>query len=294
MKIRKFILPFCFILLLFLAGCNASESDISTEFAVQDSKQADTSTANSGEVEQIQEEMQTLEESNNHTERKIIYHASLSLEVKNYEQVEAELEQKVQDIKGYVVDSSVYNNGAELISGNITVKVPQESLQSFLNDVEGIGIKLIDKSISGNDVTEEYIDLESRLKAKTAVETRLLTLLDQAEKTEDLLKISADLATVQEEKEQIIGRMNYIKNHVDYSTVTINLQENLIDIGDINKQGDFNTWDKAKSLFVDTINSILSFFSHFIIFIIGLSPILIPLIIIAIIWIVIRKRKKNE
>lgn len=57
----------------------------------------------------------------------------------------------------------------------------------------------MDSSITGQDVTEEYIDLESRLKSKQAVESRLLSFMEQAEKTEDLLAISKDLAKVQEE-----------------------------------------------------------------------------------------------
>jgi len=154
---------------------------------------------------------------------------------------------------------------------------------------------MTEKTISGNDVTEEYVDLESRLKAKNAVEKRLLSLMEQATKTEDLLKISDDLATVQEEKEQIMGRMNYIQTNVDYSTVTINLEEEIVEVGKIDKQGNRNTWEKAKSLFVDTVNGVITFFSSIVIFLIGLSPVLLPLGIIVVIWFILwRRKKRNE
>ncbi|KAB7671193.1 DUF4349 domain-containing protein [Bacillus sp. B1-b2] len=297
MKSKKFIWPFIFSMLLIVTGCSAGQgnqsSESTTEMAVQDLKQGDTSTANTGESEELEESSETDDISNGQSERLVIYNASLSMEVKNYEKIEGEIEKKVDSAGGYVVNSSIYNEGENFINGNITVKIPQEQFQAFIDNVEKLGVKLLDKSINGNDVTEEYVDLESRLKAKNAVETRLLTLLDQAEKTEDLLKISADLATVQEEKEQILGRMNYLKNNIDYSTVTINLQEELVAVGSIDKQESFDTWEKAKGLFITTINSILAFFSSSIVFIIGLSPVLIPLVIVFLAWFLIRRRRKE-
>lgn len=118
--------------------------------------------------------------------------------------------------------------------------------------------------------------------------------MEQAEKTEDLLKISNDLATVQAEKEQILGRMKYLKNNVDYSTVTIQLEEELVKVGSIQDKESLNTWEKAKSQFVSTINGLNSFLSTVIVMIVGLSPILIPVVVIVIAWIIYRKRKAGQ
>lgn len=118
--------------------------------------------------------------------------------------------------------------------------------------------------------------------------------MEQAEKTEDLLKISNDLATVQAEKEQILGRMKYLKNNVDYSTVTIQLEEELVKVGSIQDKESLNTWEKAKSQFVSTINGLISFLSSVIVMIVGLSPILIPVVVIVIAWIIYRKKKNRS
>jgi len=102
----------------------------------------------------------------------------------------------------------------------------------------------VDSSITGQDVTEEYIDLESRLKSKQAVESRF-SFMEQAEKTEDLLAISKDLAKVQEEIETIKGRMNYLENKADLATVTISIEENKVEVKNLG-DSQLKTWEKNK------------------------------------------------
>src|SRR5690606_18783760 len=131
------------------------------------------------------------------------------------------------------------------------------------------------------DVTEEYVDLQSRLRSKQAVEERLLSFMKEAEKTDDLLKISNDLARVQEQIEQIKGRMNYLENHVAFSTITINIQEKAVIIPEIKNTSELNTMENATKLFFETINAILNVFSNFIVLLIGYSPIIVPLLIFA-------------
>lgn len=295
------LLKIAIILLLFLSGCSSSENSEADTAVGSNESTAEIGNVSDNEMllTEADEEAKTVEPSNESNtavrdDRMVVYNANLSIQVENYQQLEADIQKKVTDSGGYVVESSVYNDSAETISGSIVLKVPQSSFQGFISDIEQNSLKVIEKSISGNDVTEEYVDLESRLKAKEAVETRLLDLMEKAEKTEDLLKISDDLANVQEEKEQIMGRMNYLKNNVDYSTVSIYLEEEVIKIGSINKNGNLNTWDKSKSLFIDTINGALTFLSSIIVFLIGFSPIIIPIALLTIIWIVYRRKKENE
>lgn len=227
--------------------------------------------------------------------RMVIYNASLSLEVKDYHKVEAIIQEKVATLGGYVVESSIYNSGGERINGNLVVKVPQKSFHSFINEVESASVKVNDRHVSGNDVTEEYVDLESRLRSKRVVEERLLSFLEKAEKTEDLLKISSDLGKVQEDIEQVLGRMNYLKTNVDFSTVTIHLSEKLITVQSIQDKEALNTWVKAKSLFVDSTNGLISFFSSIIVLSIGLSPILFPLGLLGFVtFLYIRRKKKRN
>ncbi|MEH7238835.1 DUF4349 domain-containing protein [Bacillus sp. JJ1562] len=285
------------LLLLLLTGCSNQSSESKADRPTMDGPRTEM---NQGVSEKEIMDNQTATDHKNNgsdsieNDRMFIYNANLSIQVKEFRSVEAEIQQKAIDLGGYVVESSTYDNGTESINGTIIIKIPQSHFQPYINDIDKNSIKVVEKSISGNDVTEEFVDLESRLKAKEAVEKRLLTLMDQAEKTEDLLKISNDLAKVQEEKEQILGRMNFLKNNVDYSTVTIHLEEQLVKIDSIKDNSSLNTWQKAKSLFVDTINGIISFLSGVVVFVVGLSPIIIPIAIILIVWFILRKKKRQE
>lgn len=294
------VITHVFLLILFLLTACSNENSEQKSAISEGSSENEIATLDSSNVKEEQL-AQTSNESkdsditkNAEDDRMVIYNANLSLQVKDYHQVEATIQSKATELGGYVVGSSIYDSGTEYINGSITVKIPQSHFQSYIKEVEKHSIKIKEKNVTGNDVTEEYVDLESRLKAKEAVEKRLLTLMDQAEKTEDLLKISNDLATVQEEKEQILGRMNYLQNNVDYSTVTIQLEEELVKVDAIKNKESLNTWQKAKSQFVTTINGIISFLSGVAVFTIGLSPIIIPILIVLIIWIFYRKKRKPQ
>src|SRR5690606_12068557 len=125
----------------------------------------------------------------------------------------------------------------------ITVRIPQDQFREFIQLVEDGSSKVLESSISGQDVTEEYVDLESRLKSKRVVEERLLAFMEKAEKTEDLLTISNDLAIVQEDIEEVLGRMKYLENRTNLATVTIHIQENNVTLSTINNE-ELNTWEQ--------------------------------------------------
>lgn len=298
MKKFLIILNWSFLFLLLLTGCSQNSEDKAADS--RDYEKADSNVIDAqNEIGEIPAtDSKTVKENSgqaiSNNDRLVIYNGNLSLKVKDYHNVEKHIQSKAAELGGYVVESSIYDSGTDYINGTIIVKIPQKHFQTYLNDIEKKSIKVTEKSITGNDVTEEYVDLESRLKAKEAVEKRLLALMEQAEKTEDLLKISNDLATVQAEKEQILGRMKYLKNNVDYSTVTIQLEEELVKVGSIQDKESLNTWEKAKSQFVSTINGLISFLSSVIVMIVGLSPILIPVVVIVIAWIIYRKKKNRS
>lgn len=149
--------------------------------------------------------------------RKVIYTADIGVETDDFEAFSNEIQKEITRIGGYVLESTLYNEQAEdLKSGHMTVRIPHEDFDSFIDLIEEGSTKVIDHYVSGEDVTEEFVDLESRLKSKEQVEERLLEFLAGAEETEDLLKISNDLAQVQEDMERIVGRMNYLQDKTDF------------------------------------------------------------------------------
>ncbi|WP_257391802.1 DUF4349 domain-containing protein [Mesobacillus jeotgali] len=298
---------FLFIMfIVLLSGCSGGSSSEKSEYnSAGDAKSADMENGSEGEIGLSEGEEQDADgekakdgnkagvsEKVSDIQRMVIYNAEMDITVKKFETARKRLEEKAKRYNGYIVQSDSSRYDEEQQSGAMTFRIPQEHFHAFLNDAEGLSVQVNNRRVSGQDVTEEYVDLESRLKSKKAVETRLLEFMKEAQKTEDLLKISSDLADVQEEIEQIAGRKKFLENQTAYSTVTISLQENLVAVPEIDKEN-LNTWQKIKKQFADNINILLAAGSGIIVFFVGNLPIIIivGLFVAAIIFIV---RKRNR
>lgn len=304
---KYLVILFSFILLL--AGCSGGMSSDKSEMNSSESaKSADMENASKEEVsfsegenrvadagEKSKSDNQNEEGNETSSQRMVIYNAEMDIRVENYEKARHALEVKAKGYNGYIVHSNSNRYDGEQQSGTMTFRIPQEHFQAFLNDAEGVAVQVNNRLVSGEDVTEEYVDLESRLKSKRAVEARLLEFMKQAQKTEDLLKISSDLADVQEEIEQIAGRKKFLENQTAFSTVTIMLQENEVPIAKIDNDN-LNTWQKIKKQFADNINILLAAGSGIIVFLVGNLPILIIVagIVAAIIYFVKKKAKPGQ
>lgn len=299
----KKILAVIFSFIIILAGCSGGMSDKSESKAARD---GDTSESmdNTAKEELALSESESDQNSNtavkgtdktkmDTVQRMVIFNADMNLRVKNFEKARNALEQKAKGYNGYIVQSSSasYEDGQQ--SGTMTFRIPQEHFQAFLNDAEGLSVEVYNRQVTGQDVTEEYVDLESRLRSKRAVEARLLEFMKNAQKTEDLLKISSDLANVQEEIEQIAGRKKFLENQTAFSTVTINVEENQVTVPKIDNEN-LNTWQKIKKQFADNINILLSAASAIIVFLVGNLPILVIVgLIVAAIIVIVRKYVKR-
>ncbi|WP_349772248.1 DUF4349 domain-containing protein [Lederbergia citrisecunda] len=227
-------------------------------------------------------------------DRMIIHQAQLQAKVKNFEKAQLNIEKKVKEYGGYIVESNTYRETDETVSGTIVVRIPEKHFQTFINDAEKQAAEILGRNVTGQDVTEEYVDLESRLKSKKAVEKRLLDFMADAKKTEDLLKISSDLAKIQEEIEVLVGRMKYLENQTSFSTIQIHMIETRVVIPGIDNK-DLNTWEKTKKQLVDSTNFILVACSALVVFFIGNLPVFVLLlIIVGVIFFLIRRRKRKD
>jgi len=225
------------------------------------------------------------------TNRMIIHHAQLQVKVKEFEQAQLKIEKKVTEYGGYIVESNIYRQDTEAVSGTMIIRIPEKHFQSFLKDAEEEAT-ILERNVTGQDVTEQFVDLQSRVTSKRAVEARLLEFMGTAQKTEDLLKISADLAKVQEEIEVIVGKMNYLENQTSYSTIEIAMFEDRVIVPTLDKNN-LNTWDKTKKQLATSTNFILAAGSGIIVFFIGNLPVIILLSLIGISVYVIIRRKKS-
>lgn len=153
-------------------------------------------------------------------EQKIIKTAYLRFESDDLDATHKTIVELTNSLKGIVAMDNSGKNSGELFR-NINVRIPTENFQAFIDAVSK-GVAYFDrKDISRRDVTEEFVDLEARLKAKHELEKRYLELLKQAKNVKEMLEIERELSTIREEIEAKQGRLNYLKDQVSMSTVSI-------------------------------------------------------------------------
>jgi len=156
--------------------------------------------------------------------KKLMYKANIVMEIQDYGKAQSEVRNIVTLSGGYIVNFSETQSTSER-GGTFIVKVPANGFSSFLNRLEDIAHENLQRSIEGQDATEEYVDLESRLKAKQIMEEQYVAFMKKATKTTDLVAFANELERIQSEIEQMKGRMRYIDQNVSYSTVEIRLYE---------------------------------------------------------------------
>ncbi|SFJ64981.1 protein of unknown function [Halobacillus dabanensis] len=291
---------FISLLILFLTACSSNENTDSiqddnpetTEEASDSKSTAETS--QHGLSESPQADGEAAEESSVMEDRMMIYEAHIDLETEDYDQFQKNLQEQMNSFEAYMVETNINKTGNGTRQGHIRIRVPQQNFQSLLSGFENISDNIKSRNINSRDVTKSYVDFESRLKAKEEIEARLLSFLEDASATEDLIKISQDLERVQADIESIKGEMNYLENQSDFSTITLSITETKVVIDGVEQQN-LNTWEKTKQAFFNSINGIVSLVSWITIVILGYSPFLIPLLVIGLfIWWQKKKKQKTE
>ena len=105
--------------------------------------------------------------------------------------------------------------------------VPVDEFERSLRRLRELAVRVLDENASGEDVSDEYVDLESRLKNLEATRDRIRQFLEQAKTVEEALKVNEQLSKVEEEIETVQGRMNYLSDRAAFSTITVNLEPEL-------------------------------------------------------------------
>ena len=155
-------------------------------------------------------------------ERLIVRNASLSLVVPDTQAALDEINSLVDELEGYIVQSNVYQY-QEGLQASVTFRIPADSLDQALTRVRDLASEVRNENVSGEDVTEEYVDLQSRLRHLQATEQRLLEFLDEAEDTEAALAVYDQLRQVQGEMEQVKGRIQYLEQSAAMATVSLEI-----------------------------------------------------------------------
>ena len=148
-------------------------------------------------------------------ERKIIKTGSLSYEVKNLSETEEKISLWLEDFGGYI--SNTWTNRNNM---NITVKVPSSRFDEAMNSTGSFG-DLLSRSISTEDVTENFYDLETRLETRRVLQSKLEGYLANAKNISDLLEVERQLNDVTSELESMEKQFRRLSNQIDFSTINI-------------------------------------------------------------------------
>jgi len=155
-------------------------------------------------------------------ERMIIRTGDMSMVVEDVVDVRDKIAQLATRLGGWVVGSSIYGEEEEL-TGWISIRVPDETFDQAFAELRGLAVRVTSESTSSQDITEEYVDLQSRLKNAEATESQYLALLEKATTVEDTLKVYEALTQIRYEIEQIKGRMQYLERTSAMSLISVNL-----------------------------------------------------------------------
>ncbi len=151
-------------------------------------------------------------------ERKLIRTGNVSLEVKTVSDAEEKIASWAKGLGGYVTNANIWENGA-----NFTVRIPSTRFDDAMAQAGDFG-RVTERSVNSQDVSDNYYDLESRLKTKYILRDKLSGYLSQAKDIKDLLEIERQLNQVLEEIDSTESRFKRLAGQVDYSTIYINMQ----------------------------------------------------------------------
>jgi len=220
------------------------------------------------------------------SEAKIIYTANISFETKDYNASNEALINLVNKYKGYILSSDTWSNeyeGVTYHNGNCTVRIPVDNYNAFMNETNGVG-NVQNVSQYQDDITDDYIDVQTRIETLKAQEDRLVELLAKAETLSDIISIEDKLTDVRYNIESYQSRMNYYTKVTDYATITIYISEVV----------NYSNNNKIIKAINNTLDNFVGVLEDIAVFIIYALPFVLAIALIVIVVIVIIKRKSKK
>lgn len=207
------IIASLYFLIVFLACSNSSsEKGISSDVAYHNAEIV---------TEEVSEQQAKVKETSENIQRKLIKRGNVSFETTDLSKTKQNISIAVEKYNGYISNENEYKS-SDRISNSITARIPSKNFDSFLIDISSNVEKFDNKNISVSDVTEEFLDVQARLKVKKSLEQRYSELLKKAKSVKEILEVEKELTAVRSDIESMEGRLKYLQNQVYFSTLTIN------------------------------------------------------------------------
>lgn len=195
------------------------------ESATQPAADAQYKTTTQVSLQQADQSQSMAEAAN----RKVLLNGDATLEVASPADVERQITSIADALGGFVVtsESKQHDTGdpaKQYLEVNLVIRVPAAQFKTAFDQILGTGSRVIQQKKTGQDVTEEFIDLEARIKTQKALEVQFLEIMKQATKVPDALEVQRQIAEVRTEIEKLEGRRRFLDNRASLSTINVSLQ----------------------------------------------------------------------
>ena len=227
-------------------------------------------------------------------ERLIIRNADMTIVAADTEAALTQIAQMAENGGGWVVSSNVYQSSETSKTGYIQIRVPSEGFQSVLDAIAGMAVRVESRSTSGQDVTEEYVDLSSQLVNLEATAARVRAFLDDATRVEDALAVNAELSRLEGEIAVIKGRMQYLEQSSAFSSITVNVTPD--ELAQPLEVAGWQPSGVAKQAIETLVRALQALANLVIWFVIVVLPILLLILIpvALILWLIRRLRRRER
>ena len=299
MKRRATLLILTLTLTVLAVGC-AMSAPAPISMGGADERSADFAPAPAPGAPAVEmEEVSVSEPQDVVSDRMIVRTANLSLLVEDTEETLDAIERLATQLEGYISDLQTWRQNDQL-AGIVTLRIPASSFDQARERIKELAVEVESENVSGQDVTEEYVDLEARLRNLEVAEEELLELLDSAQEThknaESILAIYREITNVRQQIEQITGRMNYLENASSLATLTVSLTPEKIDEPVVEPGWEplSRARDALRTL-VNALKFLVDVLIWVVLFFLPLAAILsLPLVLVWLIWYLRRRRKRRK
>lgn len=219
--------------------------------------------------------------------QKIVYTGDMSIQTLEYDKSYSSIHAKIKEYGGFIEseyesdnDYNWYNNSGSSSSNkrrlNITARIPSEKFESFMNSLSGDG-KVVSRNMNAENISQVYADTQTYKEALEKEQKRLLEMMDKAETIEDMITVESRLSEVERQLNQYKTRLSTMDKQVQYSTISINLEE----VKRYSQQVQERTFaEEVQIAFADAITSFRVFCEGLVLFVVRYFPYLIILLIV--------------
>ena len=294
MKKKGLQVILCLFTAVTLMGCGSSSYDATAEYENSANTKSMSADFYGETVEESFSNAESGTTTNVATNRKLIRTVNMDVETEEYDKLLETLMQRLEALGGYAESFSTNGNGSNR-NGNITARVPKDKVDEFLQVIEGAS-NITYRHEEVEDVTLNYVDMESRKKMLQKEQDRLLEFLDEAETLEDIITLESRLTEVQYELERMESQLRSYDNLIDYSTVHISIDE----VVRYTPPAPKSTWERIATGFSENLYDVIDGIKEFFIEVIIHIPNIIVFVIVVAILLGIAKivltveRKQNQ